>query len=283
VVPGVNTSFANAVSDNGLSVGWSSDNDDTDPLLGIPQMHATLWKNGKIVDLGTLEGGYESVALAANSHGQIVGVSANLVPDSFGPIGTQNRIFLWQKGVMRDLETLSGTDAIAEFINERGEVVGWSYTGAPQASPGCIFVLGTHSFIWDEDHGMRDLGTLTPGGTCTNATAINNKGVVVGDNVNEQQRTFIWKGGAIQDLGGSMGQQAGAAGINDAGQVAGFATLAGEVLFHAVLWQGVAKLPATGPTGPVSPNTSPVIQFVGSDQHGQGGGHAIEDFDQSQV
>jgi probable HAF family extracellular repeat protein len=246
------------ISQSGLIAG-TSQNGATDPLVaGFPELRAVLWKNGHIIDLGTLpEGGFESSANAVNSKGQVIGWATNTIPDEnsliapdFAP--TQTRAFLWQNGVMRDLGALGGTDAIAEFINERGEVVGWSYTGATQAIPGCIFVLATHSFVWDENNGIRDLGTLTPGGTCTNATAINEKGVIVGDNVDEQsgERAFIWKQGTIQDLGGSLGgQETGAAGINDAGQVAGFATLAGEVLFHAVLWQGVGEITDLGVLG----------------------------------
>ena len=74
-------------------------------------MHAVLWKDSQIVDLGTLEGGYESVAFTVNSRGQVAGVSQNLVPDPFDPFGTQQRTFLWENGVMQDLGTLGGPDS----------------------------------------------------------------------------------------------------------------------------------------------------------------------------
>jgi probable HAF family extracellular repeat protein len=170
-----------------------------------------------------------------------------------GFLPKQTRAFLWQKGAMQDLGTLgTGTDAIAQFINERGQIVGWSYTGESQANT-CnpnLFPLPTHSFIWDEERGMRDLGTL--GGTCAIATGINNRGVIIGDNVNDQslERAFFWKDEAIQDLGGSIGGlQTGAAGINDSGQVAGFATLEGEVLFHAALWKRIGEITDLGALG----------------------------------
>jgi probable HAF family extracellular repeat protein len=244
------SSQANWISASGLIAGVS-ENGDIDPLLsGFPELRAVLWRNGHITDLGTLpEGGYESFANAINSHGQVVGSALNLVPDDFSMVGatTQTRAFLWQDGAMQDLGTLgTGTDAMAQFINERGQVVGWSFTGAPKTSF-CNFPLATHSFIWDEENKMRDIGTL--GGSCTEATGINNNGVVIGDNVNGQtiQRAFLWRDGVIQDLGGSIGgEEAGAEGISQSGQVAGFATLAGEVLYHATLWRGVGEITDLG-------------------------------------
>ena len=224
-LPGANSSFAGAVNENGLSVGWSSDNDHMDPLLGIPQMHATSWKNGEIIDLGTLEGGYESVALAANSRGQIVGVSANLVSDPFGPLGTENRIFLWQNGVIEDLNTLGGPDAgfldlVGEVaINERGQVVACSYTDSTANK-----VTGTPTldpFLW-QDGTMRDLGTL--GGASGCATALNNRGQVVGYSNLAGDLTFhafFWDRGALNDLGTFGGENALALSINDAGHIVG--------------------------------------------------------------
>ena len=250
------SSQANWLSPNGLIVGLS-ENGEIDPLVpGFPEFHAVLWRDRKISDLGTLpEGGYESWANAVNSKGQVIGWATTTVPDANsmaapGFLPTQTRAFLWQKGAMQDLGTLgTGTDAIAQFINQRGQIVGWSYTGGTPP-PACLFTQATDSFIWDEKNGMTDLGNL--GGTCVIATGINNDGVVIGDNVNDQplQRAFIWKNGVIQDLGGSIGGlETGAEGINDYGQVAGFATLEGEVLFHAALWKRVGEITDLGALG----------------------------------
>ena len=248
---GANTSFANSVTDSGVSVGWSSDNAHMDPLLGVPQMHATMWKNGAIVDLGTLGGGYESVALAANNRGQVVGVSANLVPDPFGPLGTQNRVFLWQHGAMEDLNTLGGNDAGfldligVVAINERGQVAACSYTNAI-ANP----TTGTPTlapFLWE--HGsMRDLGTL--GGTSGCATALNNRGQVAGySNLQGDLifHAFVWDRGQLKDLGTFGGDKSVALAINNAGQVIGRADVTAictacapgnqKQLHHPFLWK----------------------------------------------
>jgi len=249
-LPGANSSFAGGVTDSGVVVGWSSDNAHADPLLGVPQMHAVLWRSGAMLDLGTLGGGYESVALAANNESQVVGVSANLVPDPFGPLGTQNRVFLWQNGAMEDLGTLGGPDAgLLDLvgvvsINERGNVAACSYTNAVP-NP----VTGTPTldpFVWQ--HGsMRDLGTL--GGTSGCATALNNRGQVAGySNLNGDLafHAFVWDGQLV-DLGTFGGERSLALGINDAGHVIGRADVMAicaacapgnqEQLHHPFIWK----------------------------------------------
>jgi probable HAF family extracellular repeat protein len=147
VLPGGQNSATSWISANGLIVG-ASQNGELDPLSpGFPENHAVLWRDGNIIDLGTLpEGGYESDAEAVNSRGQVVGWAFNTVPDPYSmgdwsplynyyeptpPYSYQNRAFLWENGVVRDLGTLgTGTDAYAVAINERGQVIGISYTSS---------------------------------------------------------------------------------------------------------------------------------------------------------
>ena len=249
------SSQANWISASGLIAGVS-ENGEIDPLIpGLPELRAVLWRNGGITELGTLpNGGYESFAAAVNSRGQVVGNALNTVPDEFsmaapGFVTTQTRAFLWQNGTMQDLGTLgTGTDAMAQFINERGQVVGWSYTSsAPNTSCPFFLPLALGSFIWDEQSGMRDLGTL--GGTCAIATGLNDQGIVIGDNVSDDEieRGFLWDNGSIRDLGGTIGgNQTGAEAVNQSGQVAGFATLDGELFYHATLWRRVGEITDLG-------------------------------------
>ncbi len=109
VLPGGDSSAASWISANGLIAGFSQ-NGESDPLLGgFPEIRGVLWRNGEIVDLGTLEGGFESFANAVNNRGQVVGLSLNTVPDACSLlVATQTRAFLWQDGVMQDLGTLGG-------------------------------------------------------------------------------------------------------------------------------------------------------------------------------
>jgi probable HAF family extracellular repeat protein len=142
-------------SASGLIVGIS-ENGQLDPLVpGFPVGRAVLWQNGSITDLGVLEGGYESQANGVNSKAEVAGVFTNARPDanSMYGLGYQTRAFFWQNGVMQDLGTLgTGTDAEAILINERGQVVGWSYVSSSQIV--CLtlqpITLATDSFIWDK-------------------------------------------------------------------------------------------------------------------------------------
>jgi len=253
------SSAAVAISANGLIAGFAQ-NGEFDPLLpGFPELRAVLWQNGGITDLGTLpEGGYESAANAVNSSGQVVGVALNETPDPNSLTltlnnvagSTQVRAFFWEEGVMQDLGTLGGTDAVAALINEPGQVMGWSYTSTTQ--PGACFPIALGSFVWEREKGMTNIGSF--GGTCTVAQDLNNRGQVVGWSLvtgDKFSRAFLWEHGSIQDLGGSLGGgiSTGAAAVNDAGQAAGFGYLAGEYLFHATLWKQVGQITDLGTVG----------------------------------
>jgi probable HAF family extracellular repeat protein len=265
---GGTSSAANWISANGLIAGLS-ENGATDPLYaGLPELHAVLWQPGQATtDLGTLpEGGYQSYASAVNSRGQVVGAALNAIPDAnsmqsgtfwlWGGVVNyqyQTRAFLWDKqNGMQDLGTLSGgTNAQAAFINELGQVVGYSYTSsAPSAF--CAyhygFALTTGSFIWNTENGqdrMNDLGSL--GGTCTLAFGLNNQGQVVGVSSlagDLKYHAFLWQGGLLVDLGTLGGDTSAPGFINDTGDIVGVADLAGPTPqnHHATLWRNGKKI-----------------------------------------
>jgi probable HAF family extracellular repeat protein len=268
-LPGGGSSAPMWISPNGLIAGLS-ENGDTDGFYpSLPQLHAVLWQQGKITDLGTLDGGYQSVANAVNSAGQVVGAALNTTPDTnsmttgpgpgsfwlgFTPYLYQTRAFLWDKHKgMQDLGTLpGGTDAQASVINEAGQVVGFSYTASTQS--GACFALATSSFIWEKDKGMMDLGGF--GGTCTLAAALNNKGQIVGESTlsgDQSSRAFLWENSSIHDLGGSLGgDHTGAFALNEQGHAVGFASLPSppaDLIFHATLWRHVGDMTDLGVLG----------------------------------
>lgn len=241
--PAGSSSMPTWISKNGLIAGFSM-NGQIDPLFGAPEIRAVLWRNGVIADLGTLEGGYESFASAVSNSGQAVGFSSNLVPDpnSIEGIPTQSRAFLWENGVMQDLGTLpGGTDAVAYFVNERGQIVGQSYTADSIVPPpiGCAEApLTLKTFSWEKGV-MTDIGTL--GGHCTTPDSLNSRGQVVGQsNVAEDATShpFLWEPGKkMKDLGTLGGTYGYAAWLNDAGTVVGGATIEGDQALLTFLWE----------------------------------------------
>jgi probable HAF family extracellular repeat protein len=228
-LPGANSSTASFVTENGLVSGQSL-NGAIDPLMGWPEETAVLWKHGQIINLGTL-GGYESGAGRVNSDGQVAGFSGNAVLDPYSLFGiaTQTRAFLWDEDHgMQDLGTLGGPDAVAPYINESGQVAGFSYTSSLAVDP----------FLWD--HGaMIDLGTL--GGTFGGPGDLNNRGQVTGTSnlVGDVFfHPFLWTAsGSMRDLGTLGGSFGFGNAINDAGEVVGGATIAGDVALHAFFWK----------------------------------------------
>lgn len=243
-LPGGVNSQANWISGNGLIAGIS-ENGEIDPTVpGFAEYRAVLWRNGEIVNLGTLpDGGYESVATAVNNRGQVVGFALNTIPDPFSFIGfpTQVRAFVWHNGIMRDLGTLGGPDAIAGFINDRGQITGPSYTKETNPSTGFPVV---HPFLW-QNGTMIDVGSL--GGTDSEPTGLNQFGQVIGLSTLEgdiKTHPFLWSDGHIHDLGTLGGNNGTTNWISDRGEIAGKADLPGTApqLHDGVLWSDGKKI-----------------------------------------
>jgi len=243
-LPGGPSSAALWVNDQGLIMGYS-ENGVVDPVFGGPQQIAVVWKDDQIMSLGTLGGGL-SFGNAMNNRGDVVGITANSVPDplSFLGTGTQTRAFLWRNGVMLDLGTLGGPDAWAASVNERGQVAGWALV---DSSVNPITSQPTqHPFLWQNDR-MIDLGTL--GGTSAvvgslqdpgSGASLNNRGQVIGTSNLEGDLThhpFLWDKAVLTDLGTLGGNSGEAYWINNGGEVVGRADLPGSQVHHAFLWK----------------------------------------------
>src|SRR5262249_1567669 len=140
-----NNSAAGAINSRGWTTGQST-RSIIDPVVGIPEFRAVLWKDGQIIDLGTL-GGTESLGIYVNDAGQAIGFSTiNTSPDPVGFFGFPTHTFLWQNGEKVDIGTLGGDDAFpgASCSNRLEDlVVGGSTTttninpntGLPDADP----------------------------------------------------------------------------------------------------------------------------------------------------
>ncbi len=209
-LPGGYNSGAVAVNESGTIVGLS-ENGVIDPVTGYPEAFAVLWSHGRIHNLGAL-GGNQSFAVAINNRGQVTGLAENDVPDPFSLLGgTEAHAFLWQGGVMRDLGTLGGPDSWGFYVNEKGQVAGYSLTSD----------LSFRPFLWNKGK-MFDLGSF--GGTFGFANALNNRGQVAGSmnlpgDVNAHP--FLWDRGTLVDLGTLGGENATGEAMNEAGEVIG--------------------------------------------------------------
>jgi probable HAF family extracellular repeat protein len=233
-LPGVNSSFPNEINDRGVIVGVS-ENGLIDPLVGGPEINAVVWKDGQIVNLGTL-GGNQSFGFSINNRDQAVGVALNAIPDPFSlfGLGTQTRAFLWQHGVMQDLGTLGGPDAVPGNINKRGQVCGNSYTNStPNQNTG---IPTLDPFLWDRGR-MIDLGTL--GGTIGSSTYLNERGEITGTSNLAEDLTFhpfLWSRGVLTDLGTFGGDNGQPSWLSDDGDVVGKADLPGSNKHDGFLW-----------------------------------------------
>ncbi len=264
-LPGGASSFAYWVNSSGLIVGQSL-NGLIDLLTGFPEEHGVLWRNGQIIDLGTL-GGTQSNANAINDYDQVVGGALNAIPDPFAgstltgvsslgsfaqtyifaPATTQTHAFLWSGGKIQDLGTLGGPDSNALVVNDAGQVAGISFINFI-ANPSGVPTLDP--FLWDRGQ-MIDLGNF--GGTSGFPTWLNNSGQLVGvSNLPGDQtfHPFLWDRGELKDLGTLGGYTGQAFFVNDAGEAVGYADLTPDPLscsglaciHHAFLWKhGVMK------------------------------------------
>ena len=205
---GGNGSFAGTVNDRGQVVGGALNNV-PDPYgaslaIGIPpaaptQLHAFVWENGVMTDLGTL-GGPDSEAQYVNDAGQIAGQSftdSTPNPPITAPACMTSGIptehpFLWNDGFI-DLGSLGGTCGYANWLTNQGEVVGTMTLAGDTTN---------HAFLWSRGV-LTDLKTL--GGNNFEAFFANDVGDVVGradfspDSANHH--AFLWNHGAMKDLG----------------------------------------------------------------------------------
>jgi probable HAF family extracellular repeat protein len=226
-LPGGASSFAYAINERGLSVGWSQ-NGLLDPFTGVPEYVPVAWRNGRTIEIGTFGGSFGQAAAVSES-GFVVGGAENTTPDPFdladvfGIAGTTElRAFGWHRDRgLFDLGTLGGPGAVALSVNRDGQVAGTSFT---TDIPGANGMPPLAPFLWSNGE-MINLGTL--GGTFGVAAKVTNHGQVVGDSDLKGDTTahgFSWKRGTLTDLGTLGGDFSTAKWVNETGEVVGFAT-----------------------------------------------------------
>jgi len=263
-------SVSNLPGLGGTSSGGNSINDQTwvagySRLTGDQSRHATLWRNGSLLDLGTLGGPNSSVTWnVKNNEGIIVGISQTADPEPlgefwssaafYGPpfnVGYINLGFVWENGQMRGLPNFPGGDnGFATGANNLGQVVGWAENDVHD--PTCVSpqVLQFRPAMWTlgSPDQIQDL-PLIPGDTSGAATAINDNGQIVGiSGICDQavgrhtaRHAVLWENGGVTDIYPDAPAQwwNTPTAINQRGDVVGFAGdpafVEGDIV-HAFMW-----------------------------------------------
>jgi probable HAF family extracellular repeat protein len=148
-------------------------------------------------------------AMAINNAGAVVG-TAYLKVDS-----TRSTVFRYVGGAVSLMPAGEGSGVWD--INEAGDTVGF----------------GADSVLWRADGSVAAVSPYTMMG-------LNDHGVFVGTDYDPQNflpRALMVKEGVLSDLGTLGGSTASAVAVNNVGQVAGSAALAGDLVSHAFIWK----------------------------------------------
>ena len=216
----------------------------------------------RVTDLGAEGNDNLGCAMSVNNEGWTEIMAGNLPPGQQDNIGGQllnGRALIDVDGFKFDLGTLGGPNSWMNWgeINDFGQIVGDSETNAPDPNGEDICGFGTHKtclpFLWQFPH-MRALPTL--GGNNGQASAINNRGQIVGfaengivDSTcspgttnNRIQLPVLWEKGnhgiyKAQALPTGSDPDGDAFWINDRGQAVGDTGTCGGATSHAASWK----------------------------------------------
>jgi len=165
-------------------------------------MGAFLYRDGVFTDISPV-GAVDSRAMDINDAGQVV----MTVIFTWEP-GWTRWGYLWQQGTLTEV---CGADTVAHGINNKGQVVG-CHAG--------------RAFIWQAG-AFTDIGTL--GGTHSDAYAINDRGVVVGESLTSDgtgaSHAFLYQRSRMTELGTPAGSATVARDISSSGVAVGFMTV----------------------------------------------------------
>ena len=255
---GGTSSAGNSINNQSWVAGYSR-------LTDNQARHAALWRNGSLLDLGTLGGPNSSVTWnVKNTEGIIVGISQTADPEPLGEawssaafysgpftVGFINLGFVWENNQMRGLPNFpGGNNGFATGANNLGEVVGWAENEIhdPQCvAPQVLQFLPAKWTLGPPDV-IQDL-PLFPGDSSGAATAINDNGQIVGiSGICDQavgrhtaKHAVLWENGTVTDIypDAPAPWWNTPTAINQHGDVVGFAGDPTDVdgnILHAFIW-----------------------------------------------
>lgn len=231
---------ANMVNNQGEVVGIA-ETAMKDPACAAPQVlqfEPVIWKKGQVQKLPTVHGDPDGAAFGINDNGQAVGASGDCTAFSMGTLTYLQALhaLLWQKDTATDLGSLGGTGhgmgILAYNLNNQGRVVGFS-----DIKDDKYF----HAFLWTNETGMKDLGTLS-GDVMSVALGINDRGDVTGLSLDMDfnPTAFLWHNGVLTNLNSLIPAKSPlflmqACSINSRGEIVGLAVQTSTGDLHAYL------------------------------------------------
>ncbi|MCU7723939.1 hypothetical protein ODJ79_09450 [Actinoplanes sp. KI2] len=255
------------VVDLGTLGGQSSDAaamNDRGEVVGVADTvdngrHPFLWRHGAMADLGLPPGANYAWATDVNNRGMVTVTGITLFSSP------RWHAFAWRRGTVIDLGTLGGDSSGSDAVNDRDQVLGWSFPpdgtavrhttlwdGGALTDLGEFYardlndrgeVVGTRYLPSGVLRGCRwadgeltDVDTL--GGAAGDARAVNERGDIVGgaDTADGRRHAFVRRAGVMTDLGTLGGVSSQADAVNDRGDIIGTADTAGGPR-HPFLWQ----------------------------------------------
>jgi probable HAF family extracellular repeat protein len=247
------TSRGSGINNRSSVAGYST--------IGV-ERHAALWTKDGITDLRTLGGPHSNVQWnGINNRGTVVGISQTNETEPLGQdwscaifLPTKGKIclgFYWADGRMHRLPTLGGYNGYAASLNDRGQIVGWAEKMVFDPTCRETQKLQFRAVMWEPGKSItRELRPF-PGDSASAATAINQRGQVVGISGDcdiavgrfSAKRAVMWDGDdavEIPHLGGEAWHTPTA--INERGHVVGFSNppevTGGALKPLAFLWTG---------------------------------------------